>query len=189
MSPLGRAIRSACRIIYWKCCYGGRLRTPMVQGFDRVHTELGREAGICLGARIQNRGDLYLVCHGQGQLCIGGHVFFNTNSSVTCMGRITIGDYCKFGNNTVIVDHDHNYRNSAEGEFVTGQISIGSRVWVGANCTILKGARIGDDCVIAAGSIVKGEVPSGTMYCQKRQTDIRKIPADSCAVHSEREKQ
>lgn len=174
MSMPGRVIRSGIKIAYWKCRYGSRIQTPMIQGFDHVIAELSREAQICLGERIQNRGSLYLICGQGGRLRVGAHVFFNTNSSVTCMGRIEIGSYCKFGNNTVIVDHDHNYKDE-NGEYLVGEISIGERVWVGANCTILRGARIGDNCVIAAGSVVKGEVPPGTLYCQKRRTDVRVI--------------
>ena len=33
-------------------------------------------------------------------------------------------------------------------------VEIGDDVWVGANCTILKGARIGRGCIIAAGAVV-----------------------------------
>lgn len=174
MSQIGRVIRSAAKIAYYKCRFGGRFQSPLIQGFDHLHIELAREAGICFGERIQNRGTLYVVCGDKGKLHVGGHVFFNTNSSVTCLGKVEIGAYCKFGNNTVIVDHDHNYRNTGS-EYVTDEIVIGSRVWVGANCTILRGAHIGDDCVIAAGSIVKSDVPAGTIYCQKRHTDITPI--------------
>ncbi len=174
MGQLGRVLRSAIGMIYWKCRYGKRFQTSIVQGFDHLHVELPKEAQISLGGRIQNRGNLYLLGGQQGKMRIGGHVFFNTNCCVTCLGRIEIGDYCKIGNNTVIVDHDHNYRNT-DGEYLTGEISIGNRVWIGANCTILRGARIGDDCVIAAGSVVRGEVPAGTLYYQKRQTELKEI--------------
>ena len=171
MSRIGRVIKSAVKIVYWKCRFGGRLQSPLVQGFDHLHMELALGAGIYFGERIQNRGMLYMVCGERGRLRVGSHVFFNTNSSVTCLGKVEIGDYCKFGNNTVIVDHDHNYRDS-NSEYVVGEVVIGSRVWVGANCTILKGAHIGDDCVIAAGSVVKSDVPAGTLYCQKRHADM-----------------
>lgn len=174
MSRLGRVIRSAVKIVYWKCRYGSRLQTSLIQGFDQLHIELARRAGIYFGERIQNRGMLYVICGGHGKLHVGEHVFFNTNCSVTCLEKVEIGDYCKFGNNTVIVDHDHNYRDTGS-EYVTGKIVIGNRVWVGANCTILRGAHIGDDCVIAAGSVVKSDVPAGTLYCQKRHADMTPI--------------
>lgn len=32
-------------------------------------------------------------------------------------------------------------------------------VWMGAGCTVLAGAEIGDNSVIAAGSVVKGKIP------------------------------
>lgn len=173
MGKLGRAAKSAAKIIYWRCRYGRRIRVPLIEGFDQVHLELERGGHLTLGERIQNRGQLYFQCGADGRLQIGAHVFFNTGSSVACMGRTQIGDYCKFGNNTVIVDHDHNYKNS-NGEYLIGEITIGDRVWVGANCTILKGAKIGDDCVIAAGSVVRGEVPAGTMFYQRRENCGRK---------------
>lgn len=39
-------------------------------------------------------------------------------------------------------------------DFSSAPISIGSDVWIGANATILKGAHIGDGCVVATGSVV-----------------------------------
>ncbi len=134
--------------------------------------ELARGGRVTFGERSQNRGHLYVQCGPEGRLQIGSHVFFNTGCNVACMGETRIGDYCKIGNNTVIVDHDHNYKDDG-GEFLTGEIRIGNRVWIGANCTILKGARIGDDCVIAAGSIVNGEVPAGSVLYQKRESCIK----------------
>ena len=38
-------------------------------------------------------------------------------------------------------------------------VSIGENVWIGARCIILKGASIGAESVVAAGSIVRGNVP------------------------------
>lgn len=165
---------SIVKIIYWKCRYGSRVKTSLVQGFQRIRIELSEKGSIQLGSRIQNRGELHLICEGEGRLEIGSHVFCNTGVCITSLGHVKIGDYCKLGNNLVIVDHDHNFKNQ-KGEYIIGEVCIGNRVWVGANCTILKGTHIGDDCVIAAGSVVKGDIPPGSIYCQKRETECRPI--------------
>ncbi len=168
MGRVCRVIKSGISIVLWKIRYGDGIRIPIVQNLDRVHLEIYNKGKICIGKRVQNRGDLYLICDRGGDMRIGSHVFFNANCSISCMGKVTIGDYCKMGNNLVIVDHDHNYKNT-DSEYLTGEVHIGNRVWIGANCTILKGTSIGDDSVIAAGSVVKGEIPAGTVLTQKRQ--------------------
>ena len=38
-------------------------------------------------------------------------------------------------------------------------ISIGNDVWIAAQCTVLKGARINDHAVIGAQSLVNSEIP------------------------------
>lgn len=167
-----RAARNLVKMIYWKCRYGNRVQADRIQGFDRISLEMSPSAHLKIGSRNQNRGTLHLVCEGEGRLEIGSHVFYNTGACISVLGHIKIGDYCKFGNNLVIVDHDHNYRSRKE-EYLIGEVTIGDRVWIGANCTILRGASIGNDCVIAAGSVVKGNVPAGTVFYQKRTDVIR----------------
>ena len=39
------------------------------------------------------------------------------------------------------------------------KVVIGSDVWIGANCIIFEGVTIGDGAVIAAGSIIRRDVP------------------------------
>ena len=42
-------------------------------------------------------------------------------------------------------------------------VEIGEHVWLGLNCQILKGARIGDHSVIATGAIVSGSIPANSI--------------------------
>lgn len=46
----------------------------------------------------------------------------------------------------------------------TGEINIGSNVFIGANALILYDVNIGDNVIIAAGAVVNRDVPSGTIY-------------------------
>ncbi len=174
MKQIMRAAKSFGKILYWKCRYGAKLQASFLQGFDRVHLELSQNGQMKMGEKNQNRGELHLICEGNGRLELGSHIFCNTEVCITSLGHVKIGDYCKLGNHLVIVDHDHNFKNQ-DSEYLVGEVIIGNRVWIGANCTILKGAHIGDDCVIAAGSVVKGDVPAGTIYYQKRETKITPI--------------
>ena len=43
-------------------------------------------------------------------------------------------------------------------------IYVNDHVWIGGNSTILQGVTIGRGSVIAAGSVVTGDVPPGMIY-------------------------
>lgn len=167
-----KVVKSSILTFAWKIRHGKNIQIAIPQAMEKVKLEKDKGAIITLKKKIQNRGYLYLGCKGNGILEIGSHCFFNVNSSITCLKHIKIGDYCKFGNNLVIVDHDHNFKDAGE-EFLTGEIEIGNYVWVGAGCIILKGVRIGDHAVIAAGSVVRSDVPPGKLYYNKREEKVK----------------
>lgn len=160
-------IKNVIRVGFLKIRYGRRFKAGAIQTFDRLRVEMHGNGCISMGSFNQNRGNLYLVADG-GKIEIGDHCFFNTGSCVTSTESVRIGSGCKFGNNLVIVDHDHNFRKEGDKEFISSPISIGNDCWVGANVTILRGTTIGKNCVIGAGSVVKGQVPDGTKIIQKR---------------------
>ncbi len=159
-----------------KLRYGGRFSAGVVQSFDKLHVEIHKKGAVRLGSYNQCRGNLYLVADG-GKIDIGNHCFFNTGCCVSSTEKVSIGDNCKFGNNLVIVDHDHNFKMIGSEEFVSSPVSIGKNCWIGANVTILRGTHIGNGCVIGAGTVVKGSVPDGVKLFQKRK-DIVSSDAD-----------
>ncbi|MBR4670017.1 MAG: acyltransferase [Butyrivibrio sp.] len=142
-----------------------------VQTFDKLHVEIYKKGSVRLGSYNQNRGNLYLVADG-GDLKIGSHCFFNTGTCITAAQSVTIGDNCKFGNNVVIVDHDHDFRNKTDAEFISSEVVIEDDVWVGAGAVILRGTHIGKGAVIGAGSIIKGKIEPNAIIIQKRSADI-----------------
>ncbi len=150
-----------------KIRFSGRFSAGAVQTFDRLKVEIHGKGSVKMGNFNQNRGNLYLVADG-GRIEIGDHCFFNTGCCVTSTESVRIGNGCKFGNNLVIVDHDHNFRKEGDKEFISSPVVIGDDCWVGANVTILRGTTIGKNCVIGAGSVVKGQVSDGSMVIQKR---------------------
>ena len=62
----------------------------------------------------------------------------------------------------MIRDSD-NHTIVRDGYTPTAPIKIGNHVWIGVNCTILKGVTIGDGAIIAAGSVVTKDVPAHSL--------------------------
>ena len=61
------------------------------------------------------------------------------------------------------------------GKYKTAPVIIGENVWIGANSIVLRGTRIGDRSVIAAGCVVHGEIPPDTILIQRREDILRPI--------------
>jgi maltose O-acetyltransferase len=75
---------------------------------------------------------------------------------------IELGDDVTFAPDVHVIAHDASTYIGL-GYARIARVRIGNRVFIGARSTILPGARIGDDCVIGAGSVVTGEIPSGSV--------------------------
>ena len=101
-----------------------------------------------------------------GPYChIGKGVFINHNAYLMDGGGITIGDHCFIGPNLGAYTAAHPFlpeqRNT--GLELALPIVIGANCWLGANVTIMPGVRIGEGCVIGAGSLVTKDIPAGSL--------------------------
>ena len=54
-------------------------------------------------------------------------------------------------------------------------VSIGDNVWIGGSVSIVGGVTIGDNAVVAAGSVVIRDVPAGTLVAGNPARVVRKI--------------
>lgn len=156
-------LKNGARCILLKIRFGKKCSIGLIQSFEKIRFDITNNGTVKFGCFNQNREKLYIGVNG-GKLELGSHCFFNINSSITAMSEIKIGDNCKFGNNLVIVDHDHNFRSSHP-EFISSPVYIGNNVWCGANVTILRGTKIGDNCIVGAGTVVKGSFPENCIIC------------------------
>ena len=61
-------------------------------------------------------------------------------------------------------------------------VEIGDRVWIGADVLVLRGVRIGDDVVVAAGAIVTRDLPSRCLAMGSPAKPVRDIaPRTGCS--------
>jgi acetyltransferase-like isoleucine patch superfamily enzyme len=77
---------------------------------------------------------------------------------------ITLGKGVLCGANSTIVDTDFHHvdptRRADHIDVPAAPVVIEDNVWLGMGCTVLKGVTIGRDSVIAAGSVVVGNIPA-----------------------------
>jgi acetyltransferase-like isoleucine patch superfamily enzyme len=75
--------------------------------------------------------------------------------------KIVLGENVRCGANTLITDTDWHTDDPRTGS--DAPVSIGRCVWLGANVTILKGVTIGDNTIVAAGSLVTQSLPANVV--------------------------
>ena len=116
----------------------------------------------------------------EGSIVFKKGVFINNNCHIVAHRKIVIGENVCIGPNTVIIDHDHFFGGNGvnKKKFISNDIIIGDNVWIGANCVILKGVKIGNNSVVAAGSIVTKDIPNNSIFIQKRNELIKSISGD-----------
>lgn len=93
----------------------------------------------------------------------GKRVFVNSGCKFQDQGGITIGNDVLIGHNCVIATLNHAADPDNRGDMVPLPVSIGNKVWIGANATILPGVSIGEGAIIAAGAVVNKNVPPRTV--------------------------
>lgn len=94
-----------------------------------------------------------------GAVTFGPDFVLSAESQIVSRDRITFGAGCLVSWDVLVLDSDFHEIVHDEDGVITAQrpITIGDRVWLGARSTVLKGARLGDDVIVAAGALVSGE--------------------------------
>lgn len=107
---------------------------------------------------------------------LGRNVFINQNCTFYDLGGLDIGDDVMIGPNVSIITSGHPLAPSQRRAAVVAKpIVIGSNVWIGAGATIIGGVTIGENAVVAAGSVVTKDVPADTLVGGNPAKVIRSI--------------
>jgi maltose O-acetyltransferase len=91
---------------------------------------------------------------------IGAHCYINGFAGLTIGTGVTIAHGAM-----VFTDSGPNTSPWLQQHYpiTEGPITIGDDVWIGAGAMILPGVKIGNKCVIGAGSVVKNDVQDGSV--------------------------
>lgn len=94
---------------------------------------------------------------------IGKNVFINFNCTILDLGGVTIEDNVLIAPNVNILSEGHPISPNERQSLISKHIHIKKNAWIGANATILQGVTIGENAVVAAGSVVTKDVPDNTI--------------------------
>ena len=112
---------------------------------------------------------------------IGKKFFANTNLCILDEAPVTIGDNVFIAPNVGLYTAGHplDVKRRNEWKEYAYPITIGNNVWIGAQCVILPGVTIGDDTVVAAGSVVNRSLPAGVLAAGNPCRVIRGIDQEA----------
>lgn len=107
-------------------------------------------------------------------LKVGQNVIMNDMVHIGCANYVEIGDNCVFASRIYVSDHNHgSYKGNNQSnilEIISERILdtdkpviIGKNVWIGEGVAILPGSQIGDNTIIGANSVVRGEIPANSI--------------------------
>jgi acetyltransferase-like isoleucine patch superfamily enzyme len=152
-------IRGRGRIDWGRGCRIGR--GSSIDGYARRGVRLG--PGSRLGDYCRVTCTSHVSRMGEG-LNLGAGSGFGDHCHFGASGGITIGNDVIGGPYVSFHSQDHVYDDRArlirdQGTTELG-ISVGNDCWIGARVTFLDGSSIGDHCVVAAGTVVRGTYPS-----------------------------
>ena len=147
------SLKCKLKIIFYRFYFSKKISLPLSTSFRRW---------FVINIRSSERN----------ALAIGENCFFNNGCSLNVHSKVLIGDYCIFGENVLLYDHDHSFSGDSpfnEQPIRSSGITIGRNCWFGSNVIILRGVHIGNNCVIGANTVVTKDIPSDTVIYAKQQ--------------------
>lgn len=183
--------------------HAARLLMRMWRQFDE-NAQLGDPLYLGLSGRLINRNAREAVFIGngcalrailrvepEGRLSIGDNVYMGDGCIVSVMDEVRIGAGTLFAHGVQVFDNDTHPTDAEDrvADFrkklghklarpVTighAPVVIGRRCWLGMNSIVMKGVTIGDDTIVASGSVVVKDLPAGVIAAGNPAKPLKKI--------------
>lgn len=119
------------------------------------------------------------------KLTIGNKVFIGYGTGIFIGNEIIIGDYCLISEGCILrgypghpLDPASRLAGLAEDESQVGKIVLEKNVWLGQGVKINPGVTIGENSVIATGSIVTKDIPANVLAAGVPAKIIKTVGVD-----------
>ena len=129
---------------YLKRIWESIIKILMLKASDEKRIRYLRKLGVKIGERCRVR----------------------TMSFSTEPYLIEIGNHTAVAAGSQFITHDGAtwvFEDDVEGGGIFGKIVVGNNVFIGINCILLSNTTIGDNCIVGAGSVVRGHFPENSV--------------------------
>lgn len=96
------------------------------------------------------------------RLTTGDHVWIGEETWIDNLADVTLGSHICISQGCYFCTGSHNHRSRGF-ELETKPIVVGSGAWIAARTTLLPGAKVGANAIVAAASVVSGDVEPATI--------------------------
>ncbi|WP_290761280.1 hypothetical protein [Fibrobacter sp. UBA4297] len=161
------------------------VRTAMIRiGFHEVPTKDVSRAILNIKGKLIFLGDAHIGCGSiihvakDGTLILGNNFAISAHTTINCYKSISFGKDIQFSWDCLVMDCDtheiydenHNVINLPK------EIIFEDHIWIGCGATILKGACVPSDCVIAAhSSVTQKQFEKCTIIAGAPAKSVKKI--------------
>lgn len=116
-------------------------------------------------------------CDYGSQIYVGARLYMNFDCVVLDCARVDIGDDVMFapGVHVYTATHPLDPVERISGREFARPVRIGSRVWLGGRVVVLPGVTIGDDTVVASGSVVSRDLPPRVLAAGQPARVLREL--------------
>lgn len=151
--------------LYGVSC-GKRLRAAKVDILNIGQITLGDDVHITSQAMGNPYRSSLRTYHPESRIDIGDHCIIN-GAVIHCNCAVTIGAHSRLAPGVTLCDNDSHVParsiESREERPPEAPIRLGANVWLGMRTIVLKGVTIGDNTIVAAGSIVTRDLPANVL--------------------------
>ena len=123
-------------------------------------------SSICIGKKVNIGENAVINCHVDDHkihLQIFNNVYIGRDVQINAYKSVVIESDVVIADRVYVSDATHNYNDLNkpiidQGTSFAGEVRIGEGSWLGINCVVLPGVRIGKNAIVAANSVVSNDV-------------------------------
>jgi acetyltransferase-like isoleucine patch superfamily enzyme len=131
-----------------------------------VTLEIGRDAVLRLGRWSWIGHGTKIRAH-EGIVEIGAKTVLGQECTISSFQSVRIGRECILADRVMLIDFDHGVVEVERPIRLQGiykrDVQVGHNCWIGYGACILRGATVGDNCIVGTSTVVTKDVPSNAV--------------------------